>query len=184
MSDADLLDKARRGDRASVEALLRAHFARIRSVLFRLVGGPPDLDDVTQKVLIEVSSSLRAFRGDAALSTWIHTIAVRAAWAHLRARSNVVQLDPAIEEADGAEGPARYEARERLRAAEALLARLPPERRAVFVLHDVEGHSAPEIARLLGIPEGTVHSRLREARAAVRRSARRAEEKSAEGESR
>lgn len=175
MTANDTLARAKQGDRAAVEALLRGELDRIRAVLFRYLGGGPELDDVTQKVLLEIVAGLPSFRGESALSTWVHTICVRCAWAHRRVRSNLVFLDTVPDSVDPAAGAEQLEARDLLRVAQAALARIEPERRIVFVLHDVEGYGAPEIARTLSIPEGTVHSRLREARSAVRAFLRRAD---------
>ena len=175
---SDTLERAKKGDRAAVEAILRGEIDRIRAVLFRLLGGGPDLDDVTQKVLLQIVAGLPSFRGESAFATWVHTICVRCAWSHRRAGSNLVFLDAVPDSADPVEGTSQLEARDLLRVAQVALARIEPERRIVFVLHDVEGYSAPEIAERLSIPEGTVHSRLREARSAVRAFLRRADGRS------
>lgn len=157
------IELAKRGDRAALDALLRDRLPAVRGVLFRLAGGPPDLDDLTQRTLVEVVRALPSFRGESAFATWVHRIAVRVAWDHLRARRNVVPLDVAPEPfSDGA-----LDARIALRELKACLARLTPERRIVFVLHDIEQNTAREIAEMLDVPEGTVNGRLREARAQV-----------------
>ncbi len=157
------LDAARRGDRASLDALLREHLPAIRRTIARCTGAGPEADDAVQQTLMAVVRGISSFRGDAPIGAWIHKIAVRQAWASARTRANVI---PFVEEADTR--PASGEMRAEAAHAVAHLNRLSPERRVAFVLHDVEGFSAREIAETLDIPEGTVNSRLREARMQLR----------------
>lgn len=160
-----ILDRARRGDRAALETLLGELLDGVRAALFRIVGASPDLDDLTQQALIEISNALPHFRGEARVQTFAWRIATRIGWKHVRSRWNIVPLDKAPPSDCGADtttAPAE------LRDALAIVDALDPRERAVFVLRDVEGYTAREIAELLDIPEGTVHSRLRRARLSVR----------------
>jgi RNA polymerase sigma-70 factor, ECF subfamily len=161
-----VLDAARSGDRAAVGALLASELPRIRRTVARYVGGT-DVDDVAQEVLIEVYRGLANFRGDSALSTWIHTICVRRAYAHRRKRRWLLPLTALRFMADRSDR--RADAHMELSGLWKELERLPPDRRTVFVLHDLEGHTGPEIANLLDIPVTTVHTRLRAARLEIRR---------------
>jgi RNA polymerase sigma-70 factor, ECF subfamily len=140
----------------------------------RYLGNSDDVDDVLQEALSQVARSLSSFRGESVLSTWIHGICARVAWSHLRRRRELIYL-ATPPEAPGGDGPERFEARAALAALEEVLASLGPAQRMAFVMHDVEGMGAPEIARLLEIPEGTVNSRLRDAREAVRDAMKRFE---------
>jgi RNA polymerase sigma-70 factor, ECF subfamily len=157
------LERARTGDRAALDALLREHLPAIRRTVARCVGSGPEADDTVQQTLMAVVRGLPNFRGDAPVGAWIHRIAVRQAWASARSRANVIQF---VECADPR--PASGEVRAEAAHAVAHLNRLTPERRMAFVLHDVEGFSAREIAEMLDIPEGTVNSRIREARLSLR----------------
>lgn len=171
--DAELLKRAQSGDRVALDALLRAELPVIRAAVRRYLGISDDFDDVAQKALIAIARSIGAFRGESALSTWIHQVCAHVTWDHLRARRAAAWLHT-VESLPEMPEPAgiveQLEAQEALRALAGCLDRIDPARRLVFVLHEVEGRAAPEIARLLSIPEGTVNSRLREARLSARRA--------------
>ncbi len=168
MTDAQTVAKAQAGDRKALDLLLRQQIAGIHAALHRLLGADPELEDLVQRTLIEVASGLPGFRGESRLETWIHRIAVRVAYAHLRSRRNVVSLEALPDLTAATEGPAAMEARAALTLLRRCVARLSPERRMAFLLHDVEGFTAREISGLLAVPEGTLHSRLHEARAQIR----------------
>ena len=157
------LDAARAGDRAATEALLRELLPRIRRTVARYAGTGPEFDDIVQEVLMSVVRGLPAFRGDAALETWAHAICVRAA-CRRRATGDLLSFEE--RDAASAEDPSDWVGLGRLSAA---VDELPPARRAVFVLHDVEGYTRDEIAALLELPGGTVADRLRRAREQLQR---------------
>ncbi len=159
----DSLAAAQRGDRQATEALVRQLLPFVRVTLARYAGHGPDLDDLTQEVLVKVVRALPTFRGDAALTTWVHRIAVRHVYRAGRKKGDVVHLDFDIEVASRA-------------AADLDLSRLldtidtlPPHLRLVFVLRHVEGYGAREIAEMLDQPQGTVATRIRSARLALQR---------------
>ncbi|MBK8482581.1 MAG: RNA polymerase sigma factor [Proteobacteria bacterium] len=169
MTEARLLRRAQAGDRGALDRLLRQELRAVRQAAWRVLGADSELDDVTQKALIEAVRSLQTFRGDCRFRTWLTRIAIRVAWTHLRARSKIIPLTPAIEEAQHSDrGHARTEAHSELCRLQRCLNQLPPEQRVVFTLRDLEGYTTGEIARLLEIPEGTVSTRLRTARLRIR----------------
>jgi RNA polymerase sigma-70 factor (ECF subfamily) len=121
-------------------------------------------DDAMQETFIAVLRNLRSLREPAALHGWVRRIATREAIRVARAgRDHAVGPD-VLETAPVA--PVDIATVVDVRST---LARLAPEQRAVLVLRDVEGLSEAEAARLLGVPEGTVKSRLHRARAAFAR---------------
>jgi len=136
-----------------------------------------DLEDQLQEVFIVAHRRLDSFDGTSELTTWLFGICLRVAAAHRR-RAHVRLETPTFDgEPPGAgasEDPERTalerEAREEL---EELLSGLDPEKRAVFVMFEVEGFSAPEIASVMGTPLGTVYSRLATARGEVAKAAAR-----------
>ena len=158
---------ASRGDREALEAVLRTVLPEVRRKARRYVGGGPDLDDVVQQILIAISRGILHFRGDANIRSWVHTIAVRTSYAHLRKRKQVLAFDPDREVRDQRSAVDQLQARDALRQLEEVLGALSAERRMVFVMADVEGHTAPEIAEHLQVPLGTVYGRLRDARRIV-----------------
>jgi RNA polymerase sigma-70 factor, ECF subfamily len=123
---------------------------------------------VAQEAFVKAYLALRTFRGDAAFSTWLHRIAVNAAYDAVRRRppagfhpveAAVPTEDPLGDRAERVEASGRI-----LRA----IAALPLEQRAVVILRDIQGWSYEEIAAIAGIPMGTVRSRLARGREALR----------------
>lgn len=155
------------GDQAAFERLYRGHVARIHSLARRMVG-PEDADEATQEVFVRAWEKLDSFRGDAAFGTWLHRLAInqllgsRASRGRDRER---MRQDPVALETAGA----RHRDTELTMDFEAAIARLPRGAREVFVLHDVEGFKHNEIARLLGVTEGTSKAQLHRARMNLRR---------------
>lgn len=162
----DTIARAQAGDRAAMNTVLREQLPGIRRRVHRYVR-PPAADDVVQDVLIAVARGLPSFRGDCSLASWCVRIAVRTSFHHLRSTQNIIPFPEDFEPVDQTSAAARFDARDDLRALERVLTTLSPERRMVFILQDVEGYSAPEVAELLNIPVGTVYGRLRDARRMV-----------------
>jgi RNA polymerase sigma-70 factor (ECF subfamily) len=145
----------------------------------RLLGDPEEARDVAQEVFLQVYRKLGRFEARSSLKTWIYRIAVnqchnrRRFW-HRRRRDREEALDEgrlAVETPREAAGPSPFEEarrQERARRVQAALLRLSFEQRSVLVLREVEGLRCGEVAHALGIPEGTVKSRLARAREAMR----------------
>lgn len=151
-TDARLVAGCLAGDRAAERALFRAHRTRVHATLWRVLGGARDLEDLLQDSFLEVYRSLRGFRGEAKLSTWIDRIAVRVAWRWIAARK---ATPPPLELVDdvvapGPTGEGRAQAREGVRRLYAALAALPPAARIAFCLVELDGRSIKEAAALLG----------------------------------
>ncbi len=163
----DLVARAQTGDRAALNSLLRQLMPDIRRRVHRYIR-PPESDDVVQTVLIEVAKSLRNFRGEANIKTWATRIAVRVSFRHIKQRKQVLPFKPNQEPHDGHMHARAVEARDSLRSLQRCLDQLSPERKMVFILQDVEGYTAPEVAQMLDIPLGTVYGRLRDARRIVK----------------
>jgi RNA polymerase sigma-70 factor (ECF subfamily) len=129
------------------------------------------LDDAVQDVFMVVSRRLAEFDGGARLSTWLYAIALRVARKYrdrARREQNALQSDATLAELAAASSHAEEDALrlERVALARHALEALDDDKREVFVLARVEQMSAPEIARVVGIPLNTVYSRLRAARCA------------------
>jgi RNA polymerase sigma-70 factor (ECF subfamily) len=163
---ADLLDRCRRAEPRACAELYHTYRSQLAGHLYRLLGGPAELEDALQETFVEAFRSLRRFRGDAKLSTWLHGIAIHIALRRLRRRGR--QPPPALCDPPVlATGPTQardLEARRRLARVFAILDTLSPKKRVVFVLHEVEGVPLTEIARLVHAPEITVRTRLHYAR--------------------
>ena len=163
--DADLLARARGGDRDALSAILENYYERIHRMLIHLVGRSPELNDLRQQVLLSVVRGIAGFRGDSELGTWIGGICVNVAREHIRGKKTsreraVDDGQPAIDMTAGPDPMARIESRAELIAVERALATLSVEQRAAFVLATVYGHSVEEIATIMKAARSTTRLRL------------------------
>lgn len=163
-SDAALVAAAGAGDRAALEALLARHLDLVHAVCRRVTGNPDDALDATQEALLGISRGVAGFDARSRVTTWIYRIATNAALDEVRRRQRrprpVDELPvPPVRGVDDAV-VARLDV-------DAALARLPPEFRAAVALRDLAGLDYAEIGAVLGIPAGTVRSRIARGRAAL-----------------
>lgn len=178
-TELELIDRARRGDRAAFAALVRAHQDEVYTLARRLVGDPHLASDVAQEALIRAWRALPKFRGDSRLSTWLYRITVNTAWTHKkRAKRHAMASIDDLHDLAAPEDSTHpvfagemMELRGRLRRA---LDRLPVPQRQVVVLKDVYGWSHAEISRAMGISETAAKVRLHRARARLARDLERA----------
>ena len=169
-----LIDSARRGDDAAFEALIRTHGPHLLRLASAILGDRQAAEDAVQDALVHAWRGLSNFRGEAALSTWLHTITVRTCRRHAARASRAETCDIARHaealwaDADYSVDPVavltRSAERDELRAA---LDSLPEPYRIAVLLHDVEGLSAARVAVITGCPLGTAKSRIRRGRAAL-----------------
>lgn len=165
-SDATLAERAKGGERDALEQLLRRHHDRIAALCRRMCGNDADAADATQEALIAVVRGLDRFDGRAAFGTWVYRVTTNACLDELRrrARRPVVGLD-GLHEPVAAGDPANAVAASV--DVEAALATVPLEFRVAVVLRDLCALDYREIAEVLGVPVGTVRSRIARGRAAV-----------------
>ena len=168
------LAACRRGDRDALEAVLSAHAARLERLLARLVGPGADAEDLLQETFIAAIAAFPRFRGHAAVSTWLHRIAVNVAHHHLRQphrrRTLPLELVTSPEPLDPAPGPAReVEAREQIERLYVHLDAISPPKRIAFLLHVIEDRSIAEVAALMGATAAATKSRVFWARRALLR---------------
>jgi RNA polymerase sigma-70 factor (ECF subfamily) len=191
--DVALLRKAQAGDRAAYGQVVVLYQDRLFNAVLRLVGDRDEALELTQEAFTRGLVKIDSFRGDAAPYTWLFRIAVNLAISQLRknGRGRVFSLDrPGANGAgrghrsdsddqaaglldrvarDGGPSPAeRVEHRERDQQVLAALGRLDAEYRAVLVMRDIEGFDYQQMADVLGLPLGTLKSRLFRARMALR----------------
>lgn len=162
-----LVQRCKTGERAALAELYRIYRGDVARNLQRVLGpGRGDLEDVLQDVFIEAFRSIGRFRGDAKLSTWLYRVCVNVALQRLRKRKRLAE----VSEADVAERSTdqtperRLDTHRRLDAVYQILDTLSPKKRVVFVLHEIEGREAKEIAAIVGAPVLTVRTRLHYAR--------------------
>ena len=177
-TDEQLLEAARQGDTVALETLLLRYQPHLYRFGLRMCGNVEDAGDVAQESLVSMARSLRDFRGDSSVSSWLYTIARRFCMKKRRrskfapareASLDAPGVDAASRLADPALNPEQMATNQELATAltQAIEALDRPQRE-VLVLRDVEGLSAPEVARILGVSVDAVKSRLHRARIAVR----------------
>jgi RNA polymerase sigma-70 factor (ECF subfamily) len=165
-SDAELLRRHIAGDSEAFGTLFSRHSGRLWAVALRTVGDPEDAADALQEAMISAFRRAGNFRGDSAVSTWLHRIVVNAAIDRLRrrpARTETWPSDP--DELEGFFAPRTADAVETRLDVDAALRMLPPEQRAALVLVDMLGYPVAEVATILGVSQGTVKSRCARGRA-------------------
>lgn len=166
LSDADLLAAHTAGDPEAFSTLVHRHRDRLWAVALRTTGDPDEAADALQDALISAFRRADQYRGEAAVTTWLHRIVVNASLDRLRRRSvrTTVPLpdDFDTREPDPTDPIAAMELRWAITQA---LAELPEDQRAAVLLVDVEGYPVDEAARLLNCPPGTVKSRCSRGRA-------------------
>ena len=171
-ADLELAQRCRQGDAAAFEQLYRAHAGRLYSLVFRMAGSAQEAEDLLQEVFLHAHRKLGSFRGESSLGTWLYRLAVNHCLDFLRGRqARMSKATDSLDEEGAAEPAAALPpipaAISRLDL-ERAIARLPPGCRAAFVLHDVEGFEHNEVARLLGVSEGTSKSQVHKARLKLR----------------
>jgi len=164
-SDDELLGAHVAGDSDAFSALVARHRDRLWAVALRTTGDREEAADALQDALVSAFRSAGGYRGDAAVTTWLHRIVVNACLDRLRRRRRrrTVPL-PDVEPADGRDHHAAMEVRLDVGAA---LAALPEHQRVALVLVDMQGLSVAEAAHALDVAPGTVKSRCARGRAAL-----------------
>jgi RNA polymerase sigma-70 factor (ECF subfamily) len=177
IEEISLIEAARAGDPDAVDALLTRYEPRLLRFAARLCRDHEDAQDVLQESLLAAVRSLRDYRGDASLSTWLYTIArsfcIKKRRRSVYAPKAEVSLEWEARAADAVADPGRdperqLENTELAQALDTAIAELEPEKREVLLLRDVEGLPAAEVAEILGLSVEAVKSRLHRARLAVR----------------
>jgi RNA polymerase sigma-70 factor, ECF subfamily len=167
-AEAALVARCRQGDPAAFEAIYRRHAPRVFSLACRMTGSRADGEDLLQDVFLLVHRKLDGFKGQSSLGTWIYRLAANCCVDFLRSRQHKERQ--ATDELDETQPPPRSSGGLRVDQIdlERVIERLPAGYRAAFVLHDVEGFEHAEVARMLGIAEGTSKSQVHKARLKIR----------------
>lgn len=157
IGDSDLVAAAVAGDHQAYAALYRRHRDRVFCVVVGVLGDREAALDVTQDVFVKLMGVLDRFDGRAAFTTWLHRVAVNAAYDTLRKRVPEPAADPYA--AAGVEA-VEDSSPDTTMDVQLALAGLPADQRAVIVVVDMLGYGYEEAASVLGVPIGTVKSRL------------------------
>lgn len=165
-TDDVLLERARTGDHRAFQQLVERYESKVAATVVSMLGRGAEADDVGQETFIRFYRAMDQFKGNAALGTYLTRIAINQSLKALRRRQRwterffsrddeeVFVAEPVVAPRDD------VEEREQSELVQEALLRLGAKHRAVVVLRMLEGHSTRETADMLGIPEGTVMSRL------------------------
>jgi RNA polymerase sigma-70 factor (ECF subfamily) len=170
--------RAREGDDRAFDQLMASTQDRIQALAWRLLGNPDDARDAAQETYLRVYRHLARYRPDHDFEAWLYRIAVnvcrdfrrRRGAGKLRSFDEERTAGRIAEPRSEADSEAMACQGERRRLMLEALAALPPRQRAALVLHDLEGKTSQQVARILGSRPGTVRSQLAAARARLKRS--------------
>lgn len=181
LSDEDLMAKVAEDDERAFTELVRRFQGRVMNLIGRVLNDRNGVDDLAQEVFIRVFAHRRNYRRGSKFSTWLFTIAANLAkneirrrvrrrnWFSLDALTEVLQ-DSLPQLADPTENKDRLLEREQLQGEVGrAIAAVPEKYRLALVLRDIEGLPYEEIAEVLGVPGGTVRSRINRARGMLKR---------------
>lgn len=158
VEDVLLVDRCLTGEPAASRELFRRHRGRVHACLYRVLGGNRDMDDLLQEAFLQVFQSLRGWRAEASLATWIDRVAVRVAYRYLSQRGRRIATEPLADDdgpvmaaaPDDGPGARRQLARDGVRRLYAVLDELSPAARLAFTLHEIDGRSIADTAQLVG----------------------------------
>ncbi len=165
-SDAEVVAACTEGVPEAFRELLRRYRKSAMTLAYQMLGNGEDAEDIAQEAFVRVFQALPKFRGESAFSTWLYRIVTNLCLGRMRRRRPTVTLE-AVPEPRAADGPARQVAEGML--TREVLAGVPPELRVVLLLREQEGLSYREISGALGLPMGTVRSRLSKGRKRFRK---------------
>ena len=165
-TQSDYIRRAKEGNVAAFDTLIREHLPTIRRFALAFTSSQADADDLAQEAMVRAFRSIKSFRGDAAFSTWLYRITrnayvdrTRTRW--FRFRSASVSIDAVRGHATEEENPEGQTLRqERRDYIWSVLRTMAPKYRNVLVLVDIEGLEYADVAKIEGVPVGTIRSRL------------------------
>jgi len=160
-TDAELVERCRRGDLRAFEKVYDLHAARMKSLAFHLLASRGDAEDAVQETFLKVHRAVGAFEENSALATWIYRILINCCYDTLRKRQRLAEKPISREMA------ADNKLTMKMALERALLA-LNERHRLVFLMFEVEGLKHSEIAGVLEVPEGTSRAWLCEAKRALK----------------
>jgi len=167
--ERELVRAAQNGDLLAFEQLYRDNLGRVYALCFRLAGQADLAEELTQDVFVRAWQKLGSFRGDSALSSWLHPLAMNVALSERRSRRRRLARVMPTDDLEPFERPdGTHHGREDAMDIDKALRALPDGARAIFVLHDIEGYKHEEIAEMTGVAPGTSKAQLHRARKLLR----------------
>ena len=168
VEQTSLVARVLAGDPEAERELYDSHVDRVYRLVYRMVGDSELASDYTQDTFIRTFARLATFRGEAALSTWITSIAISVVYNGQRKVKRLRTREVDIEYAEPVAAPGRQSDPDLKHKLHAAIDALPEGYRTVFLMHDVEGYTHEEIGAALGIQDGTSKAQLSRARAKLR----------------
>ena len=171
--DAELVQRARAGERDAVEALARWCYPRVYRWALVRTGEPDEADDVTQEVLVRLATRFEGYRGEARFTTWLYQLTANEVGSRARRRNRRAALlerwtRPAAARDEEAARLDELHGASVAGLVRTLLHELPEQQRTVFDLADLQGYQPAEIAAMLDLEAATVRSHLMRGRRAMR----------------
>lgn len=180
--DGEAVRRCLRGNREAFDILVEKYYKKIYNLAYRFVGDPEEANDLAQEIFAAAYQNLKKFRGDSKFSTWLFQIASnrgknrfkylkrRGFFANRNRGEGDSEKDSYSREIpDYSANPETVLADKQIqRIVQEAIDELEPDHKEIVVLRDIEGFSYDEIARMLGLPEGTTKSRLHRARMVVK----------------
>lgn len=177
MTEEDLINHLKNGNPAAFNDLVRLYGNKVVNTCYRFLLNQQDAEDIAQEVFIEVYQSIKSFRHDAKLSTWIYRIAVTKSLDAIKKRKRqkrfaalgkILHLDDVAHWLAGGTMPHKaLEAKEKMQEITTALNTLPDNQRIAFTLSKVEGYSNPEIAEIMQTSVVAVESLIKRAKKQV-----------------
>lgn len=171
--EPETLQKARQGDEAALALLTEEYAPRVLRFARKLCQDEHDAEDVVQQTLLSVAAGIREFRAESQFTSWLYAVA-RGHCIKLRTRGAAGRPSESVDDQAGLTAPARHAPDEQLGQGELevalnqAIAALEPGHREVLVLRDIEGLTASDVSKVLGVSVEAVKSRLHRARKALR----------------
>jgi len=182
--DPKLVQRCLAGENSAWEDLLKLHTRKIFNLCYRFTGRPSEAEDLTQEVFIKIFQTLQSYdAGQGTFATWLGRVARNHLVDHYR-RTKKDRITSSLDEEEGAiertpsltAGPgAQVESRERKELLQTGLDKLSPDLREAVILRDLNDLDYDEIAQVLGVPQGTVKSRINRGRLELARVLKRME---------
>lgn len=169
-TEQDLVAQSQQGNRAAFGELVQIHQRGVVNLAYRMCGDPAFADDIAQDAFIRAWEKLESYRPVAPFRNWVYRIATNAALDALRRQKDQVDLDAVTLSAPGNNPEQCLVHQQRDETIRQAVLSLPLASRSVLILREYEGLSYQEIADTLGIPLGTVMSRLNYARTTLRQT--------------
>lgn len=178
MEESDFLQKLKTGDRTAFNELLILYGNRVTNTCYRFFPDKEDAEDISQEVFIEVYKSIRSFRGDAKLSTWIYRIAVTKCLDEIKKRKRlkrltslgkIMRFDEVANLIKGGTMPDKYILeKERMKEVMQAMNTLPDNQRVAFTLSKIDGYTNKEIAEIMNNTIAAVESLVSHAKKKIR----------------